>query len=147
MRNLIICFTLALLVAGTGKAYAQNIEQKDRFILVQTTDDKLVTYPVTDGTTFRTTHAEEFVIETPGAEASTIDLKTVKAFGVTSRLRGPSSGADSMVFDQALNWSVVTLDGITVRSGKGTKPDLSGLQKGKVYIIRSGAETFKYVVL
>lgn len=52
----------------------------------------------------------------------------------------PSIGADN-----SNEWTIVTTNGMVVRSGNGT-PDFSSLDKGEVYIVRQGTLTYTFIV-
>lgn len=130
-----------------GLAFAQNTLEKQRFILVQR-NEQVSLYPISNNSKFSISPDEEFVISSPDSDDETIiDLKDVTGFGVTTRI---SDSYHDLINDISVEngaWSITSINGVVIQTSDSGSPDLSGLEKGQVYIIRIGSETFKYVSL
>lgn len=150
MRHLtaiIFCFLI-------GAVYAVADEQlvPTRFILIQTQSGSDL-YELKDGSEISVLPNEELLLLSPeGDEEARIDLTRATGFGVVTREVPASSddvttGAVIAVSSSANSWLITTLDGIVVSKSESAMPDISGLEKGRIYIITNGNQSFKYLAL
>lgn len=127
--------------------FAQSSLVKERFVLVQKNDVTSL-YPVTDNADFSVSADEKFIISDAGSDDTVIDLKEVTGFGITTRI----SASDHDIIDDITDadnkpWSISSMNGMLLRSSRSGTPDLSGLEKGQIYILKIGSATYKYVSL
>ena len=133
------------MLVGFAVSYSQGVSEKLRYILVQR-DESSSLYPITNNSTFTVLPEEIFVISEPGKEDVTIDLKEISAFGITTRMKG-SNGISDAENSLSQPWRITMLNGTVIRSSESGSPDVSGLEKGQIYIITIGGESYKYMAL
>ena len=128
-------------------AFAQNPLEKERFILVQRNDIANL-FPVSDNATFSVSADEEFFISDTDAEDAVIDLKGVTGFGIITRVSDSNHDIiDDMSGTGDKPWSISSINGVLIKSSQSGSPDLSGLVRGQVYLLKIGSATYKYVSL
>lgn len=66
-------------------------------------------------------------------------IKHIVKFHVNNNL-----AVDGVISDSSENWSIVSLDGVLIKSGVGI-PDFSSLDSGEIYIVRQGTLTYKFI--
>lgn len=142
-NKLILAIILAFLSINLSLR-AEDIYYDQRYLLVQS-GDSIDVFPIDSETRFDILDSEELVL-TRETGQNVIDLKGLEGFGIVTRQEILTSVEN--VFNQPESqWHIRDLNGLTVRSAQEGPIDFSGLEKGKIYIITIGSETYKYMPL
>lgn len=119
---------------------ANETEELVPHLLIQYNDDGLYISPLSND--FKIDNLGEKLLIINKNEDKLIDLSSVKSFGITYKV---ITAIDSIFEDSQKEWTIYDTNGNLVRKSNQRNPDLTGLQAGKIYIIKNDKLSFKYM--
>lgn len=119
---------------------ANETEELVPHLLIQYNDDGLYISPLSND--FKIDNLGEKLLIINKNEDKLINLSSVKSFGITYKL---ITSIDSIFEDSQKEWTIYDTNGNLVRKSNQRNPDLTGLQAGKIYIIKNDKLSFKYM--
>lgn len=119
---------------------ANETEESVPHLLIQYNDDGLYISPLSND--FKIDNLGEKLLIINKNEDKLIDLSSVKSFGITYKV---ITAIDSIFEDSQKEWTIYDTNGNLVKKSNQRNPDLTGLQAGKIYIIKNDKLSFKYM--
>lgn len=77
-----------------------------------------------------------------------IDPRQIISAGIAYKVIMPTAREELKIeYPDTKGWTIHTINGYLVASGKHGRPDLRNLKPGEIYIINTGRKSFKYMPL
>lgn len=117
------------------------------YLIIQYMDDEILELKLSND--FSIDH-QSGVLEINTAQPTTnqiIPLNTISLIGFIYKNTGDDdTGLESLFDDQTKGlWQIYDIDGKLIRETDSNVPDLKNLPPGKIFIIKNGSSSFKYI--
>lgn len=132
-----------------GLSFSKSIRAQEinSYLFIQYEDNKCIELKLSKD--FLIEHQSGFleISDSSLENPFTIPIKTISLIGfVYKETYNEDAGIDSFFDNQSNNlWQIYDMEGRLIRESKSYTPDLKDLPLGKVFIIRNGSNSFKYI--
>lgn len=139
LKKYLIIFIL-LLGAG-GKAFCAP-NTKVPYMMINLTSDNIILMALNDD--FRIDNLKKEIKVYIGGNPTYIMIDEIESLGFLY-VNGNVSSIDTFEKETPQVWTIYDINGRLINKSEAVKPDLSGLKRGEIYIIKTDTHTFKYM--